>query len=158
MVAGGKKEKDSFRAKAAPLISPGAIRWVKSTIETAPIHTQDDALHNPRIRILDAKVCQKCYDFHISKPPPHIRRFIYDNFVIYSTVNKGLPTSIKHKMRARKTLFILLGIFFSAMILLVGAAFYIYAPPPLWSRKSSKKPVSSATGALLFPFNISATR
>ena len=72
--------------------------------------------------------------------------FIYDNFMICSTVTKGLPTSIKHKMRARKTLFLLLAIFFSAMVLLAGAALYIYTHPPL-VKEIVKKAVSSATGA-----------
>ena len=48
-------------------------------------------------------------------------------------------------MRARKTLLILLGIFFSAMIVLVGATFYIYTHPPL-VKEIIKKTVSSATG------------
>lgn len=49
-------------------------------------------------------------------------------------------------MKTRKTLFILLGIFFSAMIVLVGAAFYIYTHPPLVT-EIIKKTVSRATGA-----------
>ena len=57
-------------------------------------------------------------------------------------------------MRARKTLFILLGIFFSAMILLAGAAFYIYTHPPL-VKEIVKKAVSSATGASFFVQHLS---
>ena len=76
--------------------------------------------------------------------------FIYEPFVIYGTVNKTLPNNIKYKMKARKTFFILLGIFLFALILLGGAGLYYYTHPSM-VKALVERGVSGVTGA---PFSI----